>query len=66
MKNEWIPCSERLPEHNDFVLTYRPSLVMKMFVDRYAEYYGDERWQYGHDSVVAWMPLPEPYVEEQG
>ena len=67
---EWIPCSERLPAMGDYVLTYRPSLAMRMVVDSYEEYYGEDdnewhaEWVYGEDKVVAWMPLPMPYRED--
>ena len=67
---QWIPCSERLPRYNKYVLVYRPKMAMKMIVDCYEGYYGEdadlsewnEGWTYSKDdAVVAWMPLPEPY-----
>lgn len=69
-EDDWIPCSERLPAMGDYVLTYRPSLAMRMVVDSYEGYYGEdddewyEGWVYGGDKVVAWMPLPMPYRED--
>ena len=63
----WIPCSERLPMMGDYVLTYRPTMGMRMVVDSYEGYYGEddnewyEGWVYGGDKVLAWMPLPTPY-----
>ena len=55
----WIPCSERLPskaDHtNDMVLVcYRNSSV------RFNTYMNG--WVQGNP--VAWMPLPEPYKED--
>lgn len=66
---QWIPCSERLPMMSGYVLTYRPTMGMRMLVDSYEGYYGEddiewhEGWVYGGDKVIAWMPLPEPYKE---
>lgn len=74
MKNEWIPCSERMPKPLEDVLMCDSSYDMAIGYYRQRKYADgreycewssyDEIWQYGHDSVVAWMPLPEPYVEE--
>ena len=60
---EWIPCSERLPE--DFE---------KVLICAYGEceiaYLLGRYWLHGsnsfnRDAVDAWMPLPEPYKEEE-
>lgn len=74
--NMWIPCSERLPEDNQFVL---------MTIRRMDEHHNHEPftsvgyiswnqsvWWCAHDGycksndvrVVAWMPLPEQYKPE--
>lgn len=60
----WIPCSERMPKH---------SLNSVIGWDEYrnrcclVQYFGG-RWILGNgeDSVkiIAWMPLPEAYMEE--
>ena len=68
----WIPCSERLPETTDAVLT--TYIVNGDRSRRYVEessYYGsDGSWSSPWDEyriagtrieVIAWMPLPEPY-----
>lgn len=66
--SQWIPCSERLPEKYSDVLC----------CDTYGEYiigmpYEDEESNTGfsveNDGVymidcIAWMPLPEPYRED--
>ena len=59
----WIPCSERLPDaHRTYYLV---SLANKKEVDiAYYTEYGT--WEtFRNDECIAWMPLPEPYKEEQ-
>ena len=65
--NGWIPCSERLPEVNNFVLVESEHGIWivrlieygnrKYFVDIYNDY------SCPIDSVLAWQPLPQPYKE---
>lgn len=62
--NKWIPVSERLPEnHNQEVL-----ISLKWGID--IGWYSDGEWHsewinhYDDGNVLAWMPLPKPYVEE--
>lgn len=66
----WIPVSERLPECDDFVL-----VTCKMPFGNLCTYLeilrrtNDGSWTdnldyYSPDSVIAWMPLPEPYKAE--
>ena len=59
---EWIPCSERLPEEDGKYLVSMQSYVTKklgvstsIFVSTTKEFYPD---------CIAWMPLPEPYKKE--
>ena len=59
--NGWIPCSERLPEKNDVYLvainSYGcPTRDVDGFVSQSVR-----KWEMYGKSVVAWMPLPEPY-----
>lgn len=73
---QWIPVSERLPEPNE---TENDCLVYYLVQNEYgdmmvAAYRGNtngEIWweqMYAHkpiqDEVIAWMPLPKPYKEE--
>ena len=58
---KWIPVSERLPEKNDVYLvainSYGcPTRDVDGFVSQSVR-----KWEMYGKSVVAWMPLPEPY-----
>ena len=69
---EWISVDDKLPPYNRDVLVYRPNMAMKIFVDRYDGYYGDdddewyEGWAlYGKDIhgkpiITHWAYLPLP------
>lgn len=55
----WIPCSERLPEDGQRVL------VTQTFVERNVVYatrfpFDKTKGKY----IIAWQPLPEPYVPD--
>ncbi len=52
---EWIPVSERLPEHSERCLVSTGNIVMT------CPYCEIKFKEYG---VTAWQPLPEPYREE--
>ena len=61
-KPRWIPVSERLPEDNTKVLvtldaTYREKVLIT--------WYQDKEHGFLCGLVTAWMPLPEPYQEEE-
>lgn len=66
--NEWIPCSERLPDKEELVLvTDNDSiefgkLICGLFGDLWLIWVGD-CWTEAM-KVTAWMPLPEPYKGE--
>ena len=66
---QWIPCSERLPEYMNIVLvSYHRQVRFGCRTQHDKEY----PWyiMFGHcfnvkeKEVIAWMPLPEPYREE--
>lgn len=63
--DKWIPCSERLPKENEFVLICNNSHEV------FAGYYNKEfMWYYQYGAfifadVIAWQPLPAPYKGEQ-
>ena len=68
---QWIPCSERLPEDVEIGEEY-PTVIFCTDKATYAgfyEHYLDGKWwtegDYTVDGVIAWMPLPEPYKGEK-
>lgn len=61
--NQWIPCSERLPEANQMVLaTENDSVIICCY-----EYIDGHGYCFcgSKANVLAWMPLPQPYQEEK-
>ena len=65
LQNQWIPVTERLPEHNQLVLIWEGNGV----------HFG--RWHKGINDwlfysptwpreITHWMPLPEPPQQEKG
>ena len=68
MEMNWIPVSERLPEHGQEVL----GCEKDGFITRYrydaeepACWIDDHEEFFSLDDVVAWMPLPEPYKQNE-
>ena len=58
-QQRWIPCSERLPEERQEILaTTTDNAWGDVVIIR--TYYKEM-----HKSVIAWMPLPEPYAERR-
>ena len=60
-QGEWIPCSERLPKKYEQVLCCNKDgrVFSSALTYVHPEYI---YWYFGkHRSVIAWMPLPEPW-----
>ena len=69
---EWISVDDKLPPYNRDVFVYRPNMAMKILVDSYDGYYGedDDEWhegwaRYGNDIhgkpiITHWAYLPHP------
>lgn len=70
---KWIPCSERLPEEEEYILLSFANYT-GLDIGRYENdgendkfYPGDDEETYASYGLIvnAWMPLPEPYREEE-
>ena len=69
---DWVSVDDKYPPYNRDVLVYRPNMAMKILVDNYAGYYGedDDEWyegwaKYGNDIhgnqvITHWAYLPQP------
>lgn len=64
----WIPCSKRLPSDSDYYLvSLRNALdetgIHVIWFAYKDDYSGDSEWREitDDDTVLAWMPLPEPW-----
>ena len=64
---QWIPCSERLPEDDETVIVTRDNDIIAIATFEEGEV-NNGWWMdfwYTEDNVKAWMPLPEPYKGEE-
>ena len=61
-QGQWISVSERLPDRNKYVLVTDngETDIGRRFDGRWVDCYGDKL-----KDVTAWMPLPEPYKEDE-
>ena len=66
-EQQWVSCSERLPEVDELVLVTDDSGGVKTVdVDRCGEYEASsKRFWYYTQNAVAWMPLPKAYEGEK-
>ena len=66
-KSGWIPCSERLPDADENVLTCSEyGFITVSSCNNAGEFrsYADEYCiKYPKPKVIAWQPLPEPFKE---
>lgn len=62
LKNDWISCSEELPELGQYVIACVNPKVVETHNIIIMKYNNESFWQAGY--IVAWRPLPEPYKEE--
>lgn len=67
---QWIPCSERLPEEDGLEVLFS-SRFGRVHIGKYHDDASLNRWfsyrdkiRLMNDEVTAWMPLQEPYREE--
>lgn len=63
--NNWIPCSERLPEYDMCRTLTTINTHVKSGYYYKGLFYNDngDTWKATDKEVIAWMPLPEPYAE---
>lgn len=63
-ETQWIPCSERLPENAmNVIAQFSSGTVTEL---RYAgNGIFEGIYDYSTKVIIAWMPLPEPYKEEE-
>ena len=61
---QWIPCSERLPEDETSVLVCTEEKFMYI-AERTCGHWEEITGFCSVDDTVAWMPLPEPYKGEE-
>lgn len=70
-ESQWIPCSERMPEINTYVLattvwgdvTIAERLGAISTYDNYDWFTCEGNNNAENEDILAWMPLPEPYKE---
>lgn len=75
-EDDWIPCSKKTPEEDgEYLVTFRHNTEVYLVgygtcqrtVFGHPIGYGWYNLQtadyYAEDSIIAWMPLPEPYKE---
>lgn len=77
--NDWISCSERLPQESEPVGTLcevvnvmlKNGIVTSGWCNRYLEkwyvldHYHDYPLPYEYKDVIAWQPLPQPYKPQK-
>jgi hypothetical protein len=60
----WIPVSERMPEVGEKVLCQCQANIYEVLKLTADGWYHDKNHCYMLGFVIAWMPLPQPYREE--
>ena len=53
-EQQWIPCSESRPKHGVVLVTYKDGEIDLLSFPT----------AYRAKDIIAWMPLPEPYKED--
>ena len=65
IKNQtWISVKDRLPDNNTRVLVYCEWECEHMALRRNNKWYG-EMEDFEDDDVLAWLPLPKPYIQSE-
>lgn len=58
----WISVKERLPDNDQYVITFIPFSVKYIRVNWYMK--NKNRWHEGDDGITHWMELPSPPENE--
>ncbi|EPD64745.1 hypothetical protein HMPREF1216_00466 [Coprococcus sp. HPP0048] len=62
--NDWIPVEEKLPEKEVIAQNvYNEMMIGYVYYSEEMEWYGCESDDVYLSNVVAWQPLPEPYIK---
>lgn len=72
-QQQWVPCSEKLPEEDDvYLVTVDPRYIAFYVTQIDMLNWHENKWWYFDidekpavfpDPIIAWMPLPAPYRE---
>lgn len=71
LESDWIPCSERLPENDESVLATTAwgdvTIAERVYppINNTCWFIHDGNTNATTDDVVAWLPLPEPYLGDK-
>ena len=66
LESKWISCDERLPEEGTEVLgTDRDGCIRHVVKDETSLYEFATYEEMMHIDIVAWMPLPEPWMGDE-
>lgn len=68
--SQWIPVSERLPKHEELALVSALSYnenkafvdILKMSNGKWYVFEPFCGWEEVYCDIIAWMPLPKPYI----
>ena len=61
MDMKWTPVAEALPENEcKYICTIKNKIGTYVDISYYTKWLG-----FGRSDVIAWMPAPEPYREEE-
>lgn len=63
---KWVPCSERLPENAmNVIAQFSSDTVTELRYAGNGIFEGIYEYEYSTKVIIAWMPLPEPYRENE-
>lgn len=64
--SKWVPCSERLPENAmNVIAQFSSGTVTELRYAGNGIFEGIYEYEYSTKVIIAWMPLPEPYRENE-